>query len=160
MALLRGFAPRSSAFVVRHAYLLHLGSSLKWWLRPVSRRSLFVFSEALICLSYTAWKMVAHPGAAPGVSWSQAKRIAVFLARDLLKVMVLPAGIAPAWDRLEDGCLICSATGVGKMVGCVGNAPTMVRQDGCFTGSSRSLRDYQPVEMVAEAGFEPAVRGV
>ena len=26
----------------------------KWWLCPVSRRTLFVFSEALICLSYTA----------------------------------------------------------------------------------------------------------
>lgn len=27
---------------------------MKWWLRPVTRRTLFVFSEALICLSYTA----------------------------------------------------------------------------------------------------------
>ncbi len=26
----------------------------KWWLRPVSRRTLLVFSEALISLSYTA----------------------------------------------------------------------------------------------------------
>ena len=26
----------------------------KWWLRPVSRRTLLVFSEALIYLSYTA----------------------------------------------------------------------------------------------------------
>jgi hypothetical protein len=55
------------------------------------------------------------------------------------------------------------------MVGWVGNAPTMVRQDFCFTGSSRSLRDYQPVgtegkcgweasaeKMVAGAGVEPA----
>ena len=104
--------------------------------------------------------------------------------------MVLPAGVAPAWVRLEDGCLICSATeaeekwsrapvlprvpprskrggfadslarDLVKMVGCVGNAPTMVPKDGCFTGSSRSLRDYQPWGMVAEAGFEPAIRGV
>lgn len=28
----------------------------KWWLCPVSRRTLFVFSEALICLSYTAFE--------------------------------------------------------------------------------------------------------
>lgn len=27
---------------------------MKWWLRPVSRRTLLVFSEALIYLSYTA----------------------------------------------------------------------------------------------------------
>lgn len=80
----------------------------KWWLRPVTHRTLLVFSEALICLSYTAmvpplgiapgssayqadalpfsyggWKkMVARPSAALGVSSSQARRIAVFLARE------------------------------------------------------------------------------
>jgi hypothetical protein len=31
-----------------------------------------------------------------------------------------------------------------KMVGCVGNAPTLVRKDIRFTGGSRSLRGYQP----------------
>lgn len=36
----------------------------KWWLRPVSRRTLLVFSEALISLSYTA-KMVPPRGNAP-----------------------------------------------------------------------------------------------
>jgi hypothetical protein len=30
------------------------------------------------------------------------------------------------------------------MVGCVGNAPTLVRLDDRFTGGSRSLRGYQP----------------
>jgi hypothetical protein len=30
------------------------------------------------------------------------------------------------------------------MVGCVGNAPTLVRKDIRFTGGSRSLRGYQP----------------
>jgi hypothetical protein len=30
------------------------------------------------------------------------------------------------------------------MVGCVGNAPTLVRLDIRFTGGSRSLRGYQP----------------
>jgi hypothetical protein len=55
---------------------------------------------------------------------------------------------------------VAELTGHWKMVGCVGNAPTMVRTDGCFTGSSRSLRDYQPWKLVAEAGFEPAIRGV
>jgi hypothetical protein len=29
-------------------------NAAKWWLCPVSRRTLLVFSEALICLSYTA----------------------------------------------------------------------------------------------------------
>jgi hypothetical protein len=31
-----------------------------------------------------------------------------------------------------------------QMVGCVGNAPTLVRLDIRFTGGSRSLRGYQP----------------
>ena len=81
MVLPRGLAPRASAFAKRRAELLHFGSengascrcwpgavSLeetrarcytndangKWWLRPVSRRTLLGFSEALIYLSYTA----------------------------------------------------------------------------------------------------------
>ena len=44
------------------------------------------------------------------------------------------------------------------MVGCDGNAPTMVLSDSCFTGSSRSLRDYQPdkdCKMVDRHGFAP-----
>ena len=40
-----------------------------------------------------------------------------------------------------------------KLVGCVGNAPTLVRQDIRFTGGSRSLRGYQPIEMVAGRGL-------
>ena len=42
------------------------------------------------------------------------------------------------------------------MVGCVGNAPTLVRLDVRFTGGSRSLRGYQP-EMVAGRGIRGAV---
>jgi hypothetical protein len=45
-----------------------------------------------------------------------------------------------------------------EMVGCVGNAPTLVRWDIRFTGGSRSLRGYQPrfvVEMVDHHGFAP-----
>ena len=41
------------------------------------------------------------------------------------------------------------------MVGCVGNAPTLVRLDIRFTGGSRSLRGYQP-EMVAGRGMRGA----
>jgi hypothetical protein len=115
--------------------------------------------------------------------------------------VVLPTGFSPASSRLEDGCLIRSATGAlmkwsrtsvlprvspdpksggfavslvrvlkngglcghcsrdlpldrrllfvaeltgHEMVGCVGNAPTLVRLDIRFTGGSRSLRGYQP----------------
>jgi hypothetical protein len=36
---------------------------MKWWLRPVSRRTLLVFSEALIYLSYAA--VVPPRGIAP-----------------------------------------------------------------------------------------------
>lgn len=112
---------------------------------------------------------------------------------------MLPAGLAPASFRLEDGCLwstrprernwscapvlpraepdpksggfagslahvveiggLCGhcsrdlpldrrllfvAELTGQMVGCVGNAPTLVRMDIRFTGGSRSLRGYQP----------------
>ena len=42
------------------------------------------------------------------------------------------------------------------MVGCVGNAPTLVRLDIRFTGGSRSLRGYQP-EMVAGRGMRGAI---
>ncbi len=42
------------------------------------------------------------------------------------------------------------------MVGCVGNAPTLVQLDIRFTGGSRSLRGYQP-EMVAGRGMRGAV---
>jgi len=36
------------------------------------------------------------------------------------------------------------------MVGCVGNAPTLVRQDIRFTGGSRSLRGYQPLKWLRD----------
>jgi len=39
-------------------------NAAKWWLCPVSRRTLLVFSEALICLSYTA-VVVPPRGIAP-----------------------------------------------------------------------------------------------
>jgi hypothetical protein len=55
MVLPRGLAPRASAFARRRARLLHFGSRIEiWWLRPVSRRTLLLFRETLICLSYTA----------------------------------------------------------------------------------------------------------
>ena len=41
------------------------------------------------------------------------------------------------------------------MVGCVGNAPTLVRLDIRFTGGSRSLRGYQP-KMIAGRGMHGA----
>ena len=41
-----------------------------------------------------------------------------------------------------------------SMVGCVGNAPTLVRLDIRFTGGSRSLRGYQP-EMVCSPAHRP-----
>src|SRR5436190_13046718 len=55
MALPRGLAPRASAFAGRRAQTLTLRERMKkWWLRPVLHRTLLVFSEALIYLSYTA----------------------------------------------------------------------------------------------------------
>ena len=82
LVLPRGLAPRSFAFARRHARLLHLGSlkrmhhagaapahavwktamraatsmMLDWWLNSELRRTLLGFSEALICLSYSALK--------------------------------------------------------------------------------------------------------
>jgi len=44
------------------------------------------------------------------------------------------------------------------MVGCVGNAPTLVRLDIRFTGGSRSLRGYQPKVGDQRRGL-PRVRG-
>jgi hypothetical protein len=38
---------------------------LDWWLNSVSRRTLLGFSEALICLSYSALKVVPPRGNAP-----------------------------------------------------------------------------------------------
>ena len=40
-------------------------NDVKWWLNSVSRRTLLGFSEALICLSYSALKMVPPRGNAP-----------------------------------------------------------------------------------------------
>lgn len=47
--------------------------------------------------------MVTRPGAAPGVSSSQARRIAVFLAREDGKEAAC-GGIAPATFRSTNGC--------------------------------------------------------
>ena len=105
----RGIAPRSPAYPAG-SLLLSYGGWGKWWLFPVSRRTLPAFNGPLICLSYTAvdppcgiapqsagykaaalllsyggMRMVARPGAAPGVSSSQARRIAVFLAREICR---------------------------------------------------------------------------
>jgi hypothetical protein len=51
------------------------GAGEKWWLRPVARRTLPVFSGALIYLSYTAWVVLPH-GIAP---WSLAYRARALL---------------------------------------------------------------------------------
>jgi hypothetical protein len=37
-----------------------------------------------------------------------------------------------------------------KLVGCVGNAPTLVPEDIRFTGGSRSLRGYQPLKWLRD----------
>jgi hypothetical protein len=53
---------------------------------------------------------------------------------------------------------VAELTGQCEMVGCVGNAPTLVRTDTRFTGGSRSLRGYQPmcgIERVDRHGFAP-----
>ena len=91
LVLPRGLAPRPFAFARRHARLLHLGSletlascrccpgpsgledrharcyinDVKWWLNSELRRTLLGFSEALICLSYSALKLVPPRGIAP-----------------------------------------------------------------------------------------------
>ena len=49
----RGIAPRSPAYRAG-ALLLSYGGWGKWWLFPVSRRTLPAFNGPLICLSYTA----------------------------------------------------------------------------------------------------------
>jgi hypothetical protein len=94
LVLPRGLAPRTFAFARRHAWLLHLGSwkrlhhagaaparavwktamraatsmMLDWWLNSVSRRTLLGFSEALICLSYSALKWSLREVTLPGLS--------------------------------------------------------------------------------------------
>lgn len=101
----------------------HVG---KWRLCPVLRRTLLVFSEALICLSYTA--VVPPRGIAPRSSAYRAEALLLsyggkgkwlpdvdshhdvpFNRRaccfDIIGDLALPAGVAPAWFRLEDGCL-------------------------------------------------------
>jgi hypothetical protein len=42
-----------------------------------------------------------------------------------------------------------------KVVGVVGNAPTRPLKGSCFTDSSRSLRGYTPMKMVAGRGVSP-----
>ncbi len=46
--------------------------------------------------------MVGHPGAAPGVSPSQAARISVFLVPEVILAMAVPAGLAPASDTVDN----------------------------------------------------------
>ena len=42
--------------------------------------------------------------------------------------MALPTGFPPAWFRLEDGCLMCSATtAILKVVSAAGFAPAVTR---------------------------------
>jgi hypothetical protein len=57
-----GAAPARSTWK-EGVLLLHQWRGMKWRLRPVSRRTLLGFSEALICLSYAA--MVPPRGFAP-----------------------------------------------------------------------------------------------
>ena len=90
--------------------------------------------------------MVAHLGAAPSISSSQARRVAVSLARDC-NVDAEIGGLCGhcSHDLPLDRRLLFVAELTGhEMVGCVGNAPTLVRLDIRFTGGSRSLRGYQP----------------
>jgi hypothetical protein len=93
LVLPRGLAPRTFAFARRHAGLLHLGSlkitscrcrldpcgledrharcyinDVKWWLNSELRRTLLGFSEALICLSYSALKWSLHEVTLLGLS--------------------------------------------------------------------------------------------
>lgn len=96
----------------------------KWRLRPGSHRTLLVFSEALIYLSYTA--------------------------------VVPPRGIAPRSSAYRAGALLLSYGGLGKW----SRAPVLPRvpprsKRGGFADSL--AREFK---MVAEAGFEPAIRGV
>ena len=61
--LTNGIRTRTAAVTGRDAAVTSWSTSGKWWLCPVARRSLLVFSEALICLSYTAW---GAPGSGGG----------------------------------------------------------------------------------------------
>src|SRR5213592_2993251 len=56
--------------------------------------------------------------------------------------MALPAGIPPASFRLEDGCLMCSATtAILKMVSAAGFAPAVTRsQAGHVSATPRAVR--------------------
>jgi len=47
-----------------------------------------------------------------------------------------------------------------EMVGAVGNAPTWPLRGSCFTDSSRSLRDYTPVKVVAGRGVAPRLKSL
>src|SRR5881409_1247235 len=56
--------------------------------------------------------------------------------------MALPTGFPPAWFRLEDGCLMCSATtAILKMVSAAGFAPAVTRsQAGHVAATPRAVR--------------------
>src|SRR6266545_2270852 len=56
--------------------------------------------------------------------------------------MALPTGFPPAWFRLEDGCLMCSATtAILKVVSAAGFAPAVTRsQAGHVAATPRAVR--------------------
>ena len=82
----------------------------KWSPRLVSRQRLLVFSEALICLSYSGRLRPAK--------------------------MVVPAGNAPASSGYQPGALLLSYE---TMAEGVGNAPTSARADPVFKTGAASL---------------------
>ena len=75
-----GIAPPSSGYQPG-ALLLSYGKSAKWLptVVPPHDRT----GQSRLCSCYTSGQyldeMVGHPGNAPGISWSQARRIAFFL---------------------------------------------------------------------------------
>ncbi len=52
--------------------------------------------------------------------------------------------------RSTGGCSSLLSQQAMKLVGCVGNAPTLVPEDIRFTGGSRSLRGYQPLKWLRD----------
>src|SRR5216117_977792 len=83
--------------------------------------------------------------------------------------MALPTGFPPAWFRLEDGCLMCSATtAILKMVSAAGFAPAVTRsQAGHVAATPRAVRPgvlgaHQGLCFMGNAGpahLEPVSRG-
>src|SRR5216117_1229 len=83
--------------------------------------------------------------------------------------MALPTGFPPAWFRLEDGCLMCSATAaILKVVSAAGFAPAVTRsQAGHVAATPRAggpgvLGAHRGVCFLGNAGpthLEPVCRG-